>query len=342
MSTIFDHANLAAWEVIPYDHPGRTARERAELFRRLGFGRYAYLSEIGRWVEPSLTRAEVRRDAETEIAAMQEAGIDLSAWYFWLDDEDRLEDDVEFRPTLEAIAAAGLSPQIWVAQAHRRGPRPDRWVSYLPPGVSPTSDTDDLHVRNAIARAAVEDLPTDAAAYDARVAREAYRIASVRAIAAQYGCRVHIYNHCDWFGRVENELEILAALGRAGIDDVGLVYNFSHAWDGFHDDRPYFAELWNRMREHVVAVNVTGMEWDGEPVVYPSEGHGELEMLRTIAASGWEGPLGLLQQRFGDAEEILANDVRGLDWLAGEIAEPGSAGPRPALTTAPRPEWAVW
>jgi hypothetical protein len=107
-----------------------------------------------------------------------------------------------------------------------------------------------------------------------------------------------------------------------------MVYNFSHARDGFHDDSKNFPQLWKKMRDHVVAVNVTGMRTD-EDVVYPSQGDSELEMLRTIQESGWRGPIGLVAEKGGDAEVTLGNYMVGLDWLAAELKQPGSGGPRP-------------
>ena len=83
------------------------------------------------------------------------------------------------------------------------------------------------------------------------------------------------------------------------------------------------------MKSHVVAVNITGMELDGRPVRYPSQGNGEIAMMKVIQQSGWHGPVGVIVQRDGDAEKTLQNDFLGLDWVAVELKQRGAAGPRP-------------
>jgi hypothetical protein len=78
----------------------------------------------------------------------------------------------------------------------------------------------------------------------------------------------------------------------------------------------------------VVAVNITGTAMDGN-LIYPSQGDRELEMMRTIQASGWKGPIGLIAEKGGDAEVTLRNYQVGLGWLAAELRQPGSGGARP-------------
>jgi hypothetical protein len=51
--------------------------------------------------------------------------------------------------------------------------------------------------------------------------------------------------------------------------------------------------------------------------------------MRTIQESGWTGPVGVIAEKGGDAEVTLKNYLKGIDWLAAEIAKPGSGGPRP-------------
>ncbi len=83
---------------------------------------------------------------------------------------------------------------------------------------------------------------------------------------------VELYNHNGWFGLEENESGYYCVrLREMGVTGVGMVYNFSHARDGFHDDSKNFPELWRKMKDHVVAVNITGMRTD-EDVVYSSQG----------------------------------------------------------------------
>jgi len=164
-----------------------------------------------------------------------------------------------------------------------------------------------------------------------RVAAEATRIAAIVALAAPSGCAVELYNHNGWFGKPDNELAVIAELARRGLRGVGMVYNFSHG----HADMADFPAVWRRMQPAVVAVNVTGMVAD-ERLIPPSQGDRELAMLRTIVESGWQGPVGLIAEQGGDAEVTLGRGLRGLDWLARELAAPGSGGERPCFDAGQR------
>ena len=161
-----------------------------------------------------------------------------------------------------------------------------------------------------------------------RVQQQADWIKSIVDLAAPYGCKVELYNHNNWFGVEENELAIIDRLKELGVTDVGMVYNFSHAHDALHNDTTHFPELWKKMQPHVVAVNVTGLgPWN--QIIYLTQGDHELDMMRTIQESGWTGPVGLIAEKGGDAEVTLRNYMIGLDWLAAELKQPGSGGPRP-------------
>jgi hypothetical protein len=176
-------------------------------------------------------------------------------------------------------------------------------------------------------------VPKTAAEQAQFVDAAAGRVAALERVAAPYGCRVELYNHNGWFGREDNELAILESLRRQGITDVGMVYNFSHSRDADHDDSNEFHGLWARIRDHVVAVNVTGLYREGS-LVYPSQGNSKLEMMRIIQDSGWKGPVGVIAEKGGDARETLRNYITGLDWLAAELRKPGSGGPRPLPAAA--------
>jgi hypothetical protein len=74
--------------------------------------------------------------------------------------------------------------------------------------------------------------------------------------------------------------------------------------------------------------NITGIG-DDDRFLYPSQGDSELKMMRTIQESGWTGTVGVIAENGGDAEATLTLALAGLDWLAAELTQPGSAGPRP-------------
>jgi sugar phosphate isomerase/epimerase len=163
-----------------------------------------------------------------------------------------------------------------------------------------------------------------------QIDKEASRINGLVKLAAPYGVDVELYSHNGWFGQVDNELAIIDRLKEMGVTNVGMVYNFSHAHDGDHDDTVNFPALWEKMKAHVVAVNITGMG-DPSKIIYPSQGIHELAMMKTIQDSGWHGPIGLIAEKGGDAEVTLKNYLIGLDWLAAELTKPGSGGPKPTF-----------
>jgi len=125
---------------------------------------------------------------------------------------------------------------------------------------------------------------------------------------------------------------IIERLKQLGIGDVGIVYNFSHG----HEDIRDFPAIWSRVRPYVVTVNVTGMVPDGEKkIMPPSQGEFELGMMRVVLESGWRGPVGIIAEQGGDAEVTLGNYLKGLAWLAKELARPGSGGEKPNFQAAP-------
>jgi hypothetical protein len=330
-NSLWAHDNLVAWEVIPFDSLKRGPEDRAKMFKRLGIRHYAYLNYPD--LEPK-DPGQFRLQVDAEIEAMQRYGIDIIAWYFWIESDDAAEDP-KVTVTLESFKRHGVHPQLWVAQSERYLPKTsEQWAKYYPPGIEPPpsyanldalSDTDVL----ALANANRENFPKNMEEYKQRVQREATRIATFVRLATPYGCHVDIYNHGGWFGVIDNQLAVLDRLKTMGVNDVGMVYNFSHARDPLHDDSKDFAELWKRIRAHVVEVNVTAMKIDTGDVYYPSQGEGELEMMRIIQKSNWKGPIGIVVQRHEDAEVVLKNDGEGLDWLAAELRRAGSGGPRP-------------
>jgi hypothetical protein len=52
-------------------------------------------------------------------------------------------------------------------------------------------------------------------------------------------------------------------------------------------------------------------------------------LMRTIQDSGWHGPVGIIAEKGGDAEETLRNYIIGVNWIGNELKKPGSGGPAP-------------
>jgi sugar phosphate isomerase/epimerase len=293
--------NLLAWCVVPFDAKNRGPEERAEMLAKLGFTKFAY-----DW------RPVHVPTFDAEIEALKKHGINLMAWWFPFD-----ADDPAARATLEVFKRHDVHPQLWVALP-RRGPALPKSDDKMSP---------EKH-HQAYFRLMRQDLTKTPQEQAAQVKREADRINALVRLAAPYDSKVELYNHNGWFGMLDNQIAIISRLKEIGVTGVGIIYNFSHARDEFHDDTVNFPPLWRKIKPYVVAVNITGTIMDGT-TIYPSQGDRELEMMRTIQKSGWTGPVGLIAEKGGDAEITLRNDLIGLDWIAAELKQPGSGGPHP-------------
>jgi sugar phosphate isomerase/epimerase len=159
--------------------------------------------------------------------------------------------------------------------------------------------------------------------------------------AGRLGCRVGLYNHLGWFGQPVNQIEVLERLRAAGHTNAGMVYNFHHG----HAHVDTFAVKFERMKPHLLAVNLNGMVRDGDrigkKIIPVGTGDVELGLLRIVNASGWRGDVGLIGHTEEDVEVKLRKELDGLERLvpqfvvaaarpAGEPAvsgrEPGSQG----------------
>lgn len=170
----------------------------------------------------------------------------------------------------------------------------------------------------------------------ARVEAETKRLKPIADAAAAIGCKVGLYNHGGWFGEPDNQLAIIARLKEQGVANVGIVYNLHHG----HDHVDHFAELLGRMKPHLLVLNINGTARNGDKVgkkILPL-GLGELDLalLKTIQASGWHGPIGILNHTEEDAEARLLDNVEGLDWLVGRL-DGKPATPRPAVRSWKEP-----
>jgi len=140
--------------------------------------------------------------------------------------------------------------------------------------------------------------------------------------AAAQGCSVGLYNHGGWFGDPRNQVEIIEALHRDRIDNVGIVYNQHHGHSHVDD----FASLLNDMLPYLFAINLNGMDRDGEATgrkILPI-GTGELDrqLLGIIQASDYTGPIGILNHTDRDAEIVLLENLTGLARTTEEIDVP--------------------
>ncbi|HEX5103530.1 MAG TPA: TIM barrel protein, partial [Pirellulaceae bacterium] len=162
-----------------------------------------------------------------------------------------------------------------------------------------------------------------------RIAAEVARLKPICEAAKEIDCTVGLYNHGGWFGEPENQLEVLKALD---MPNVGLVYNQHHGHD--HIDR--FEALLQRMKPHLLCLNLNGMTYDGEKkgtkILPLGTGELDLPLLQVIAKSGYTGPIGILNHTDLDAEARLRDNLDGLAWLVKRL-DGSNAGPRPKYRT---------
>jgi hypothetical protein len=162
----------------------------------------------------------------------------------------------------------------------------------------------------------------------ARLQSEAKRIGSIAVAGAQIGSVVGLYNHGGWFGEPENQIEIIQQLRAQNITNVGIVYNQHHG----HDHIARFPELLQKMKPYLLALNINGMDRDGEKngrqILPVGQGKLDLALLKIIQASGWHGPIGILCHAQVDAEQRLRDNLEGLASLKAQLAG-ADAGPKP-------------
>jgi hypothetical protein len=133
--------------------------------------------------------------------------------------------------------------------------------------------------------------------------------------AAKIGCTVALYNHEDWFGEPENEVKIIEA---SGLKDVGIVYNFHHG----HQQVARFAEILKLMKPYLTTVNLNGMKGEKFEIRTIGEGDRELDLLKILKASGFNGSIGIIGHTENeDVKLVLQRNIDGLKKLLGEMGE---------------------
>ena len=137
--------------------------------------------------------------------------------------------------------------------------------------------------------------------------------------AQKLGSTVALYNHNGWFGEPANLVSLVQRLRAAGHANVGIVYNLHHAHDHIAD----FPQVLKLMQPYLVAFNLNGMVRNGDKagkMILPiGTGDEEVAMIRTLRASGWSGPVGILGHTDEDAEVKLGKDLTGLRRVVAQL-----------------------
>jgi len=138
--------------------------------------------------------------------------------------------------------------------------------------------------------------------------------------AKALGSQVGLYNHGGWAGEPENMVAVCEYLKKNhGTENVGIVYNLHHGHS--HLDRlPAAIEL---MKPHLLCLNLNGMDIAGDTkgrkILPLGVGTEDVKVLRQIRASGYSGPIGILNHTDEDAEGRLLDNLDGLAWLVPQL-----------------------
>lgn len=165
------------------------------------------------------------------------------------------------------------------------------------------------------------------------VQQAAKQLVSVAEQTRRLGCKLALYNHGGWAGEPENLVAICRTLRDQGYDHVGITYNLHHGHDHIGDWEGSF----KLMMPYLHCLNLNGMN-DGEnpKILGIGKGAHELEMIRFVVDSGYQGPIGILDHRPElDAKDSLTENIDGLRWLRDEMHQPGSGGAKPKTPVPP-------
>ena len=128
-------------------------------------------------------------------------------------------------------------------------------------------------------------------------------------ILPKKGLKIALYNHGDWFGEPENEIEIIKESGQK---NVGIVYSFHHG----HHQINRFHSLFTAIKPYLVAVNLNGMDLKKGQILPLGEGKSEKEMIEIIKKSGYKGRIGIIGHTTDeDVALVLKRNMVGLNAL---------------------------
>jgi sugar phosphate isomerase/epimerase len=174
-----------------------------------------------------------------------------------------------------------------------------------------------------------------------RVASSAGALLPLLEKAKSIGGKVGLYNHgawpgdrAGWGGEPENMVAVCEYLQtQHAVGNIGIVYNLHHGHA--HLDRlPAAIEL---MKPHLLCFNLNGMDLDGDKkgrkILPLGVGTEDVQVLRQLRDSGYNGPVGILNHTDEDAEGRLLDNLDGLHWLLPQL---DGAPP------APKPTYRTW
>lgn len=144
---------------------------------------------------------------------------------------------------------------------------------------------------------------------DEKLSKAVTAVNKIDSLANSMECTISLYNHGDWFGEPLNQIRIIEKTRQK---DIGIVYNFHHA----HSQVAEFPALLEKMLPYLRTVNLNGMKVDGPKILPLSQGDRELEMLKTLKASGYNGTIGIIGHvENDDVKVVLQRNLDGLKKL---------------------------
>lgn len=151
--------------------------------------------------------------------------------------------------------------------------------------------------------------------------------------AKKLGSQVGIYNHGGWGGEPENMIAVCEFLKKNhGTDNIGIVYNLHHGHS--HLDR--LPKVLEAMKPWLLCLNLNGMDIAGDTkgrkILPLGVGTQDVTVLRQIRASGYNGPVGILNHTNEDAEGRLLDNLDGLNWLVPQLDD-DKPGAKPKYRT---------
>ena len=148
-----------------------------------------------------------------------------------------------------------------------------------------------------------------------KIQKAAKAIQYIHKRASEIGCTVALYNHEDWFGEPENEVKIIEA---SELKNVGIVYNFHHG----HKQMDDFDNILKVTKPYLTTVNLNGMKGTGFEIRTLGEGDRELELMKKLKASGFNGSIGIIGHTENeDVKLVLQRNLAGLKKLLLEMGE---------------------
>jgi azurin/sugar phosphate isomerase/epimerase len=161
---------------------------------------------------------------------------------------------------------------------------------------------------------------------EAQVKSAAEGLLPILAKAKAIGSQVGIYNHGGWGGEPENMVAVCDYLKKNhGTDNIGIIYNLHHGHS--HLDR--LPKAIEAMKPHLLCLNLNGMDIAGDTkgrkILPLGVGTQDVKVLRQIRASGYSGPIGILNHTDEDAEGRLLDNLDGLKWLLPQLDDAPAA-----------------